>query len=342
MSGEQGGQADHDADRDVTPRHRSPETYGSGANAGPAGTGITLAEALNSAASAHRDTTRLIRMLTVLGRNGDVDEILERTLYSLSELFELDAVVALVPGGPGQLRLSAECGLGEDLAEQAPVWPIDPTLATAITSLAPVHAFDADVRLPAVLDELHVREVLWLPGGGDELVILGLLRSSHVHLDASSIEVLRSVGNRLGIALENARHGRRIELLGRLGRTMSAHLDPDHVLMSALEELPDIFAADTTTVALLQDDGDVLFPERYGTGAAPGHRQAAESLVAGMVDVHPVVGADGSEGSGEPDDGSDETSAVQQHLDDHDDRDHDECEKHTLNDVFVWTSRLQG
>jgi diguanylate cyclase (GGDEF)-like protein/PAS domain S-box-containing protein len=262
-------------------RRRTPEEYGLvGAAEDTTQPGISVSEALAAASAAHRDTTRLIRMLTVLGQAGDVADILQRTLFSLSELFDVDAVVALVPAGRGQMRLVAECGLGEDLADQVPLWAVGPDLALTMQTLAPTRVPAGEPSLPAALDELGLTEVLWLPGGDfDELVVLGLLQCSSV-LDDSSVEMLRSVGNRLGVALDNARHAQRIERLGRLGRTISTHLDPDEVLQRALAELPDIFAADATTVALLQDDGDVLFWEHSGVEDCRGMRQSAESLVA--------------------------------------------------------------
>ena len=75
-----------------------------GAKAHPEKLSLLKAErdaALQAAQAAVRDTTRLTRLLTILGEPAPLSRLLDRVLSTLSELFTADIVVLLDPAGTG-------------------------------------------------------------------------------------------------------------------------------------------------------------------------------------------------------------------------------------------------
>ncbi len=74
--------------------------------------------ALQAAREAVRDTTRLTRLLTILGEPGPLEALLDRALATLSELFAADIVILVDARGTGNLAPRAAIGLPEDLLQK--------------------------------------------------------------------------------------------------------------------------------------------------------------------------------------------------------------------------------
>src|SRR5512133_1506403 len=74
--------------------------------------------ALAVAQAAIRDTTRLTRLLTILSDPAPLEQLLDRVLSTLSELFAADIVVLLDPAGNGSFSPLAAIGLPEDVMQE--------------------------------------------------------------------------------------------------------------------------------------------------------------------------------------------------------------------------------
>ena len=98
--------------------------------------------AVQAAQFAVRDTTRLTRLLTILGDPAPLDRLLDRVLCALSELFCADIVILLDPIGSGSLRSLAAIGLPEEDLLQPLCTNPEGYVAEVMRSKAPVLAAD--------------------------------------------------------------------------------------------------------------------------------------------------------------------------------------------------------
>src|SRR5579859_2344542 len=71
--------------------------------------------ALQAARDALADMTRLTRLLTILGEPGSVEQLFDRAVASLSDLFLADLVMVLTPTGLNTCSILAAVGLPEEM-----------------------------------------------------------------------------------------------------------------------------------------------------------------------------------------------------------------------------------
>jgi diguanylate cyclase (GGDEF)-like protein/PAS domain S-box-containing protein len=83
---------------------------------------------MEAAQSAYQDSSRLIRLLSILGRPGSPEELVDEGLTALSEVFQAD-VTAVVRWVGDRLVVTASCGLPEDDAAFTTGWIPSPSAA---------------------------------------------------------------------------------------------------------------------------------------------------------------------------------------------------------------------
>src|SRR5918999_2718096 len=74
--------------------------------------------ALEAARAALGDSTRLARLLAMLGEPGSIESLLDRTVSTLSELFNADVVVLFTPGDTGACGSLASVGLVDEMLHE--------------------------------------------------------------------------------------------------------------------------------------------------------------------------------------------------------------------------------
>lgn len=167
------------------------------------------AAAVKALEEAIRDTTRLTRLLTILGEPAPLLVLLDRVLSTISELYSSDVVVLLGCSEPAPFVPLAAIGIPEDRI-QLPMSAGEGTaLAATLRSNAPVRAVEgaAPPPLPPELIDLGVRVAAWLPVIGDEGVAAVMLlgRCRHQPFVGADLDLLMAMGYRIAVVLERAR-----------------------------------------------------------------------------------------------------------------------------------------
>jgi diguanylate cyclase (GGDEF)-like protein/PAS domain S-box-containing protein len=229
-----------------------------------------LALAVESARAAHRDTTRLIRLLTVIGQPSAPSKLVDDALRLLSELYACD-VVCLARSDGLRLLVTAAFGLPEGDAAFDTAWPLAAGAARVLSSAQPAAMEPAGGDLdgfPGVMSQLGVRGGAWIPltteGGAGQLLIL--CRVGAEQFSRSDLEILASVASRLGLAIQVRQHSAAIERLAGESHRLMRRLELDAVLAEAVDVLRGMTDAVAARVILIQDgDADV----RAGRGGFP-------------------------------------------------------------------------
>lgn len=226
-----------------------------------------LTAAVAAAHDAYRNSTRLIRLLTVLGQPGPPEELVEETMAVLSDVFAAD-VVCLVgaAGSSGQMRVIGACGLAEDHPAFVTGWPACPAGRGVMTSgrAAWQRVEDDSPNVPSCLDAFGVRSAAWIPLHGEEGVtqLLVLYRSSGETFTDGDLELLGSVAYRLGVSIRARERGLALERLAHAGHRLSRHLDRAELLEEAALLFQELTGAAAVAVLEVVDDRVELRAER--------------------------------------------------------------------------------
>ena len=185
--------------------------------------------ALQVARAAIRDTTRLTRLLTILGDRAPLEQLLDQVLSTLSELFSADMVVLLDPAGTGSFAPLASLGLPEDISHE-PFSSAEGSYAVAaMSSRVPVRRdkLDADRHVDHQLRDIGALTGVWLPVISDVAVrgVLILARCRPIPFDHPEVGLLSAMTYRIGLSLEQAQ--RSIQLQAALAevRRLNAELE---------------------------------------------------------------------------------------------------------------------
>jgi diguanylate cyclase (GGDEF)-like protein/PAS domain S-box-containing protein len=221
-----------------------------------------LAAAIAATSDAYRQTSRLIRVLTVLGRPSSPAELVDQTLVVLSQIYAAD-VAATVRAIGGRLQVTSACGIPEDDLAYTEGWPLAGGAAEALTSARAVArtgaGLDLAVDLPPSMVPLAPGSAVWVPvgeaGAGDELLVM--YRVSAGGFPPGDLPVLGSVAARLGLAVEARRRSAAAENLATFGHRLSSRLDLPSIFDEAVKLLPLLVDADEA--GIVRVDGEVAY-----------------------------------------------------------------------------------
>ena len=215
--------------------------------------------ALQAAQAAMRDTTRLTRLLTILSDPAPLEQLLDRALSALSELFSADIVILLDPAGNGTMCPLAAIGLPEELVRLPISAGRNSHVSAAMRTGEPVLTMDAgnDPELDAHLRELGVETAVWVPVIGSQaargVLILARCRAApFAHADA---DLLKAMAYRIGLALDQAQRSAQLEKTVRATREFGGHLDESTVGKEAVRMFPEVVGADATALVLTDPEG---------------------------------------------------------------------------------------
>lgn len=217
-----------------------------------------LAEATESARDAYRDTTRLIRLLSLLGKPASPEELIDQMLTVLSDVFFTD-VVCLSQLVGDRLVVTGTCGLPEDDPAFTDGWPVGPAAHAALVTGQTTTADEAGLHpddVPGSLAGLGIRSAVWIPLTADPYadMLLVLHRTSDRPFVVSDVRVLSSVAGRLQLALQDRERHAVIEQLAHFGHLLTRHLEVEPLLDEAAELLRMLVGADRAWVVTVEGD----------------------------------------------------------------------------------------
>jgi PAS domain S-box-containing protein len=221
-----------------------------------------LAEATSAAQNAYRDTTRLIRLLMVIGRPTTPDRLIREALATLSDVFSADVVCIAHPVGDC-LFVSSACGLPSGAAGFQDGWPHGEAAMEAIETGHSVarDSSHSSIDLPAELAELGIKSRAWVPltTGAENRGLMILCRSSGETFSEPDIGMLDAVAYRLCLSIEAAQRLAARERLTLLSHRLARHLDTNTLLVEVAELLRGLTEADSTAVVAIDGDKPVLY-----------------------------------------------------------------------------------
>lgn len=157
--------------------------------------------------------TRLSQVVSVLGIDADVDQVVERAAVTVTELFSADMALLLL-GDDTRLEVVGHWGLR---AGDVPGEPFAIDHLGALTPARPVVVGPApELGLPAWMERYRGRHAAWarLLVGEEPLGLMLIVRRGDFPFEGSDATELQAVASRLALAVEN----------GLLHRRMAAQL----------------------------------------------------------------------------------------------------------------------
>jgi diguanylate cyclase (GGDEF)-like protein len=270
-------------------RHGSDDTVDDGADS--ASLQQQLVAAVAAARHAYRDTTRLIRLLSVLGQPAPAEELVEQTLTVLSEVFYAD-VTCVAHVLASRLVVTGSCGLAEDDPAFQDGWPVGDAAAEALASARVVAGSDTfgPDDIPGSVKALGISSAAWIPLSTEPHAsnLLVLFRRSSEPFTPSDLQVASSVAARLRLAVEERERSQVIERLARYGHLLARHLDVEPLLDEAAELLRQLTTADQAWVVTF-DQHEVRL--RAHRGLAPNAVACWPRPLDTMTDRHPAIEA---------------------------------------------------
>jgi diguanylate cyclase (GGDEF)-like protein/PAS domain S-box-containing protein len=271
-------------------------TYVKGADARVAQLETQLVAATAAAHEAYRDTTRLIRLLTVISQPSSSVDLVEDTLTTLSDVFSADVTcIGRLVGD--RLVIGSSCGLTEGDPAHTEGWEAGPAAREALAGCRSVaRSFDPSAQLPAPLGALGIRSGAWIPmpSGPDELLVL--YRRGEASFTSGELQVLASVADRLCLALQTRERSAATERLAQSGPRLARHLDLDPLLAEAAVLLHQLTCSEGASIAMVDGDRAEL-RAHAGAGPVPGRWPQPVAELPGWaaaVQGHPHQGLDGS------------------------------------------------
>jgi diguanylate cyclase (GGDEF)-like protein/PAS domain S-box-containing protein len=257
-----------------------------------------LRQAQAAARDAYQDTARLVRLLTILGRPGSPEDVVDNTLGTLSAVFQVD-VTALLRYFRGRLVVTSAWGLPEDDPAFETGWVPSEHAARALTGTPqtarlPDEVPDADpdgIGELAAVRALGLRSATWLPlADGDRVDhLLVLYRSQPELLTTNETAMLMSIATRL-LATMQARHRDvAMDLLARSGPVLTRYNDPLPLLEVGADLLKELVCAQHVA-AFIVEDGQATLTHCSAGGLCP-DGTSAEPLP-GTLDTTELMGWD--------------------------------------------------
>ncbi|WP_369136631.1 EAL domain-containing protein [Modestobacter versicolor] len=209
-----------------------------------------LRRAQLAAQEAYRRSAGLVRMLDLLGRSGSPEELAERAVEALSEIFSADLVLWGRSAAAG-MEVLASCGFGD---EHVPALPAEVVAAGLLAGRSP-GTWTAPADTLPVVAGVAVRTVAHVPvdsrGAGSAALVL--VHAEPTTLQPTDLLLLRSIAERLQSAVQDAERRQTVERLAGAGARLARHLEPEALLAEAVDALAEIAGAAWTSAVTVED-----------------------------------------------------------------------------------------
>jgi diguanylate cyclase (GGDEF)-like protein/PAS domain S-box-containing protein len=211
--------------------------------------------AVQSARHALADMSRLTRLLTLLSEPGSVEDVLERTVAALSELFSADLVALLTPAALDTCSVLAAAGLPEEMLDVVLDSPPEGPIARALRSNAPVlsQSLVDEKHVDSRFHELGLQTAVWAPTCDSQGSIVGVIGVARTEcaFGHEDVALLQSMAHRVGLALEQAQRTRQLEQLARVAQAVGRELEESAILDETVRHIPELLGADAALVFLV-------------------------------------------------------------------------------------------
>ncbi|HIH44043.1 MAG TPA: GAF domain-containing protein, partial [Candidatus Methanoperedenaceae archaeon] len=239
----------------------------------------TMASELQSkAVSMRRKTQELSALYTIaktVSQSLDLKEMLQGTLETVLKITGADSgIINLME--EGSLRLVVHKGVSQKFADAARILKIGTGVSWSAVELRKPVAMDLsqhpNPELIPLLEEEGVISIASMPILFKDKM-LGTMniyyRTAHA-FSQEELELFASIGNELGVAVENARlfselelHDKTIEALYVIDRVVSQTLDLESILNAALSKALEVTETEAGAIYLLEEDSETLYMKNH-------------------------------------------------------------------------------
>jgi len=208
----------------------------------------------------------------VVSQSLDLDELLKEAIAKTIQVTSSDAGWIYLLGEDGEtLNLKTSLGISDELSNKAAELKVGKGVSgIAVRTGKPVTMDIEDYpekELLPLLKRDGVTSLAGMPLLAKGKVLGAIIISSRKHrvFAKEEIDVLASIGNQIGVAVENAtlysellRHDRTMEILFEIDRVVSQSLDLDEIFREALAKTVKATSSDVGAIYLLEKDGTTL------------------------------------------------------------------------------------
>jgi GAF domain-containing protein len=211
--------------------------------------------AVRAAQLAVYDTTRITRLLTILSEPVPIITVLDRLLVLLSELFASDIVVILDPVGTGTFIPMATLGIPETMGGYCFSNTVNGHAATVLKTSDVVvsNQADTDKNVDTLLRDLGAKTVISVPLTtvyGLSRGVMMLVRCTPVPFSSTDKDILKTMGYRIGLSIEQAQRSTQLEKIMETGYEITRLFDISEIGNEAVRAFSSIFCTDAATIVL--------------------------------------------------------------------------------------------
>lgn len=217
-------------------------------------------KALEAARFAIRDTTRVTRILSILGTPVSIDSMLDNVLSTVSELFSADVVALVDPAGTGNFRPIASIGLPDEILENF-ISDFDST--TAFGEIMAQVSVTGEwmrnkTRFPELMSKLGIEKTAFisLRDSQEQRGALILCRCKEEDFNKRDIELLGAIADRIGITLEQAERKNKFETMIKNSNKQETCDGEKGLALCAAECFKNISCGDACALLLRRDRTD--------------------------------------------------------------------------------------
>ena len=220
------------------------------------------ARAIEAAQSAIRDTTRLTRLLTILNDPAPIDELLDRVLTTLSEIFASEIAVFLYPTNSKSFAPLAAIGIPEDLLHQ-PFSMADNSYTSRVIrskELIQVVGMESNSAVDHQFQELDAKTSIWLPVIGSSIMrgVLILARCRPVPFDHTEVGLLSAMSHWIGLTMEQSQRRTQLNQVVEASREFSENLDEIYIESKVVSMFLEIVEANSAILFIEKTGGEIF------------------------------------------------------------------------------------
>ncbi|TEU22368.1 MAG: GAF domain-containing protein, partial [Anaerolineales bacterium] len=204
-------------------------------------------------------------VIAAVGEPLGLNTVLREALDKVMEVMKVEAGMVLLVNEQGELIPAIYQGLPREIVEMSPPTKVGEGLLGKVVQSGEPMVMDnisADPEAMTGVGGERLKAWVSVPLTAKDKVLgtLDIFTRKERLFTSQDVQLLRSIGRQLGVAIENARlyeeTQRRVQELAFLheaGRTMTSSLDLEQVLTTVMQEATDVLKVEAASVLLLDD-----------------------------------------------------------------------------------------